>query len=258
MHNRNMPAVSGRRRQKEAGGRTGRNRTGRNLTGRSPSGRNRGGQTANEQTRSEQARRSILQAAGTIFGKEGFAGARTDSIAAAAGVNKAMLYYYFKSKEGLYEAVMDDHFAEFNRQALEVLGADDSPRRVLLKYVSLHIDFASSRHQMAPLFQQMTMSGGKFLKRLIHKYFEPRGQALGQLIDRGIHSGEFRPVDQFQAAVSIVSLIVFYFSSSPVMKLMGHEDAYNPENLRMRKQQVLDFIRYGLFVDPNFSPEQPS
>ena len=50
----------------------------------------------------------------------GLAGARAEAIAAAAGVNKALLYYYFKSKESLYEAVVEDHFAEFNRQALLV------------------------------------------------------------------------------------------------------------------------------------------
>ena len=73
------------------------------------------------------------------------AGARTDAIAAAAGVNKALLYYYFKSKESLYEAVVEDHFSEFNRQALEVLAAPGPARAVLLRYVSLHFDFISAQ-----------------------------------------------------------------------------------------------------------------
>ena len=204
------------------------------------------------QTRSAETRATILAAAGRMFATSGLAGARTDAIADAAGVNKALLYYYFTDKEGLYEAVLEDHFREFNRQALEVLTAPGPARAVLLRYVSLHFDFISARHQSAPLFQQLMMTGGKFLERLIRKYFAPRGEALGKLIERGIRNGEFRRVDPFHAALSIVSLIVFYFSAAPVLRLMGRPDAYSTVNLKRRKQEALDFIRHGLFTDPNF------
>jgi TetR/AcrR family transcriptional regulator len=202
-----------------------------------------------------ETRAVIVAAAGRIFAKSGFAGARTDAIAAAAGVNKALLYYYFKSKESMYEAVVEDHFREFNQQALEVLTSPGPAREILLRYVSLHFDFISERHQSAPLFQQLTMTGGKFLDRLIRRYFAPRGEALGQVIERGMRNGEFRQADGFNTAISIVSLIVFYFSAAPVLQLMGHPDAYSAANLKQRKQEVLDFIRHGLFVDPNFSAE---
>ena len=80
-------------------------------------------------TRSLDTRAAILAAAEEVFAKAGLDGARIDAIAAAAGVNKALLYYYFKSKDGLYEAVIDDQFREFNRQALAVLEAPEPGRR---------------------------------------------------------------------------------------------------------------------------------
>jgi len=203
--------------------------------------------------RNKETRAAILTAAGSIFAKSGLAGARTDNIAAAAGVNKAMLYYYFGSKQSLYEAVVEDHFYEFNRQALEVLNAPGPAREVLLRYVSLHLDFISARHQSAPLFQQLTMTGGKFLERLIRRYFAARGEALGKLIERGARGGEFRGVDPFHASVSVVSLIVFYFSAARVLKLLGRRDAYSAANLNRRKQEVLDFIRHALFTDSSVS-----
>jgi len=199
--------------------------------------------------RNPETRAAILAAAGRIFAKSGIAGARVDAIAAAARVNKALLYYYFKSKQGLFEAVVEDHFSEFNRQALEVLNAPGSARAVLLRYVSLHLDFISARHQSAPLFHQLTMTGGKFLERLVQRYFTPRGEALGRLIERGIRLREFRRVDRFHASMSIVSLIIFYFSAARVLQLLGHPDAYTPANLQRRKREVLDFIRHALFVD---------
>jgi TetR/AcrR family transcriptional regulator len=204
------------------------------------------------QMRSAETRAAILAAAAGIFAKSGLAGARTDAIAAAAGVNKALLYYYFTSKESLYEAVVEDHFCEFNRRAMEVLTGPGPARAVLLRYVSVHFDFISARHQSAPLFQQVMMTGGKFLERLIRKYFEPRGEALGKLIERGMRDGEFRRADPFHTSISIVSLIVFYFSAARVLQLMGRSDAYSAVSLKRRKQELLDFIRHGLFTDPRF------
>ena len=205
------------------------------------------------QARSVETQAAILAAAGSIFAKSGLAGARTDAIAAAAGVNKALLYYYFKSKEGLYKAVLEDQFREFNRQAMAVLTGPGSAREVILRYVSLHFDFISGRHQAAPLFQQMVMTGDKFAEEVVRKYFAPRGEALGRLVARGIRDGEFRQVDPFHAVMSIISLIVVYFSAARVLELMGRSDVYRAANLKRRKQEVLDFIRHGLFMNPKVS-----
>jgi hypothetical protein len=62
---------------------------------------------------------------------------------------------------------------------------------------------------------------------------------------------EFRRKDSFHTAVSIISLIVFYFSAAPVLQLLGHSHAHSAENLKARKREVLDFIRYALFTNPN-------
>ena len=203
------------------------------------------------QKRSVETRAAILAAATRVFAKSGIAGARTDAIAAEAGVNKAMLYYYFKGKESLYEAVVEDHFSDFNRQAIAVLTAPGSARAVLLQYVSLHFDFISAHHRYASLHQQIMMARGKMTERLVRKYFRPRAEAFGKLLERGMQNGEFRRADGFHSAMSIVSLIVFYFSAAPVLQLMGHSDAYSAANLKRRKQDVLDFIRHGLFTDPD-------
>jgi TetR/AcrR family transcriptional regulator len=207
--------------------------------------------TAHQRRNSEKSRAIILATAERIFARTGLAGARTDLIARAAGVNKAMLYYYFKSKEGLYEAVVEDHFRRFNVQALKLLGSAGSARGVLLQYVSLHFDFITTHRQSAPLFQQFMMAGGKRTERLIRKYFKPRSDAVRKLLERGVRTREFRRSDLFHTAVSIISLIVFYFSAAPVLQLLGHRNAHSAENLERRKREVLDFVRYALFTNPN-------
>lgn len=197
-------------------------------------------------------RAAILAAAGLIFARAGLAGARVDKIAAAARVNKALLYYYFGSKQALFEAVIEEHFGDFNRRALAALGAAGSARAALLRYVTLHIDFISERHRLAALFGQLTMTGGQFLPGLIRKYFAARGEALGKLIERGVRGGEFRRVDAFQSSMSIISLIVFYFSAGDILRMLGHRGAYSAVNLKRRKREVLDLVRHGLFIDPEF------
>jgi TetR/AcrR family transcriptional regulator len=203
--------------------------------------------------RSAETRAVILAAAARVFAESGMAGARTDAIAAAAHVNKAMLYYYFKSKARLYEAVVEDHFEEFNRQALDVLAGKGSARAVLLQYVSLHFDFISSRRRYASLYQQMMMTGGKALERLVVRYFRPRSEAFSRLIQRGMREGGFREADVRHTAISIVALIVFYFSAAKVLELLGQSNAYATSSLALRKREVLDFIRHGIFTDPEGS-----
>ena len=209
----------------------------------------------NETNRGSDSRALILAAAERVFAQSGFAGARTDDIAAKAGVNKALLYYYFKSKEALYDAVLEDHFKEFNRQALEVLTGPGSAREVLLRYISMHFDFISERHRHASLFQQFMSAGGKRSEELVRQYFTPRIKAFGALLERGMSDGEFRRSDRFHTALSIVALIVFYFSAEPVLRMLGYPDPYSEQNLKLRKQEVLDFINQGMFTKPESSPK---
>lgn len=204
--------------------------------------------------RGSQTRSAILAAAERTFALSGFAGARIDHIAARAGVNKALLYYYFKNKEGLYDAVLEDHLGAFHRRALDVLNGPGSAQEVLLSYISLHFDFISARHRHASLFQQFVSAGAKRSERLVEKYFTPRIEAVDALLERGMREGEFRRADRFHTGLSIVALIVFYFSAEPVLRMLGRSDPYNETNLIRRKQEVMEFVRHGLFVEPTRDP----
>src|SRR6476660_4607393 len=83
----------------------------------------------------EQSRAAILKAAVREFAREGVAGARTDAIARSAGVNKALLYYYFKDKEAMYQAVLDEVFRGVRVSIQSALAQDLPPRERLIGYV---------------------------------------------------------------------------------------------------------------------------
>jgi TetR/AcrR family transcriptional regulator len=200
--------------------------------------------------RAAETKAAILRAAADVFARAGLAGARTDAIAEAAQVNKALLYYYFRSKDRLYSAVLEDHLEEFSRRALEILRARGSARAIVLRYVSMHFDFISARPYYPRLFQRFMMSGGATFERLARKYFVPLGREFIGVIERGARAREFRNVNSGHTAISLVGLTVFYFVSAPVTRLVGRFDPYAPEHLARRKEEVLEFIRYGLFRDP--------
>jgi len=204
-----------------------------------------------QEERRDESRAKILAAAEQIFARDGLAGARTDAIAATAGVYKALLYYYFRGKETLYEAVLEKHLRDFNGQALAVLAADGSARRQLLRYLELHFDFVSQRRRHAPLFQQFMMKNWKPPERLLCKYIAPRVEAVRKLLGRGMKAGEFRQTDTLHTAISLAALVVSYFSMAPMMQQLGYPDPFAVANLKRRKKEVLDFVRHGLFINPH-------
>ena len=197
-----------------------------------------------------ETRAAILDAAERIFAAAGLEGARTDAIAAAAGVNKALLYYYFKSKHGLYRTVLEKHLSDFDRQANEVLDSRGSPRSILLRYISLYFDFIGARPYYARLFQRVVMAEEKWLERMAREHFLPRSRKLLKVIERGKRSGEFRRLDSTHTAISSIALTLFYFSAAHVMRLVSGQDPYAKPNLARRKREVLRFIRYALFRKP--------
>src|SRR5579885_779392 len=89
----------------------------------------------------EESRAAILKAAVEEFAREGVAGARTDAIARSAGVNKALLYYYFKDKEALYDAVLDEVFSGVRATIHNALSNDLPPREKLQNYIRAHFNY---------------------------------------------------------------------------------------------------------------------
>jgi TetR/AcrR family transcriptional regulator len=127
---------------------------------------------------SVETRANILKAAERIYAECGLAGARTDAIAAAARVNKALLYYYFQSKEGLYQAVVGSQLQQFQQQAKEVLSVKGAAGPILLRYVSYHFDFIGTHPNYPRIFQRMMMEGDPALELMIREHSVPLKKQL--------------------------------------------------------------------------------
>ena len=204
--------------------------------------------------RPDESRAAILQAAVREFSREGVAGARTDAIARAAHVNKALLYYYFKDKEALYGAVLDQVFGGLISCVTEALSRDLPPREKILAYAGAHFDYIAS-HPLYPRIVQGEMSQAvrqhaPHFERIVRVYFRPLFQRLAEVLQKGQERGEFRAVNPLHFIPSMISIIVFYFTSAPVLRLMLKADPMAPERVAERRAAVLDFIAAALFTQP--------
>jgi TetR/AcrR family transcriptional regulator len=201
----------------------------------------------------EYSRRSILEAAKREFAEFGVDGARTDSIARSAGVNKALLYYYFRSKESLYGAVLDDVFSVRFQGLKRILDSDLAPGEKILRFARQHFDYVCGQDCYPRLvqYEMMRASRGasKHLPRLVESFFAPLMREVTSIIRRGIAERQFRPVDPGHLVLSIVGVNVFHVLSAPVRKAMSEAKDRISDSLAERRAAILDFIAASIFSD---------
>ena len=201
--------------------------------------------------RPAESRAAILKAAVREFAQEGVAGARTDAIARLAGVNKALLYYYFKDKDALYQAVLDQVFGGVRNAIHQALSLDVPPREKLATYVCAHFDYIASNPLYPRIVQAEFLRAGRDpsrLQRIAKTYFRPVFIELSELLKQGEQTGEFRSVNPIHFIPSMISVIVFFFNTAPIMKLMSGVDPMSPQSLAERRAAIVDFISAALFT----------
>lgn len=201
--------------------------------------------------RPEESRAAILNAAVREFAREGVSAARTDAIAHSAGVNKALLYYYFKDKESLYQAVLNEVFSGVRAAIENALAQDLPPKERLCAYVRAHFDYIASHPSYPRIVHAEFLSATKHparLQRVAREYFRPVFAGIASLLQEGAESGEFRHVDPIQFIPSMIAIIVFYFTTAPIMKIVTGFDPTTPKRLAERRSAIIEFISDALFV----------
>lgn len=207
----------------------------------------------------EESRAAILDAAAREFADHGVAGARTDAIAKEAGVNKALLYYYFKDKETLYGAVLDHAFSGLKDTVFRVLDSAAPPREKILAYVGAYFDFIAANRLYPRLMQREMMRAREghspHIEKVVKSYIQPIFVRVSQVLREGTAAGEFRPIDPVHFVPSMVAMIVFYFSSAPMMQKIVGFNPLTAERIAERRAAVLDFISAALF-QPKYNTTQ--
>jgi TetR/AcrR family transcriptional regulator len=203
--------------------------------------------------RSAETRARILDAALQEFSANGLAGARTEQIAASAGVNKALLYYYFESKEKLYAAALEMVARRVRDRSMAVLQREASPGERLLRSALDHFDRILTQREFQSMMQQEMMRLHKgeegLLPILVKQVFEPLQNLFLSIVQEGIASGELIKVDGLQMILAALGGNVFYFLSAPVWRLSMDFEPFDRGVLAARRAALVEFLGQAVFRD---------
>lgn len=195
----------------------------------------------------EDSRQRILKAAIEEFTARGLDGARVDRIAEAAGVNKALLYYYFSSKENLFSEVIDEHFRSILPLIRQSFEETSDPEATLRQVAEVYAEL-SMRHPdfVRLLARELAQPDSKMVTRAAQIMSESGvpEQLLG-LLRRGHADQSVRSIDLRQAAVSFIAMNLGYFLLSPIVdRVLKIDD--KKEFVKERAKANVDLFLRGI------------
>ncbi len=215
--------------------------------------------TRTQAERADQTRTRILDAAVREFSENGLAGARTEQIAEVAHVNKALLYYYFKSKDALYAAALESIAEGVRATSLAVLDAGGSAGERFLRSTLDHFDRIHTNWRFQSLMQQemVRLHRGEenALAPLVETVFKPLTARLQEVIDEGVASGELIAVDSLQIRYAALGANVFYFLSAPMMRLITGTNPLEHGALEFRRKAAIEYLGMAIFTDRKHGAE---
>jgi TetR/AcrR family transcriptional regulator len=197
----------------------------------------------------------ILDAARAVFVRRGTAGARMQEIAQEAGVNQALLHYYFRSKDRLAEAAFREVAGRILPTVFEILGSDVSIEEKVQRFVSLYIDslsrspflpgyILSEIHHHPERARQLFAAAagtepGRFATPLLRK--------LGDQLGARVRDGTMRRISPEQFAINLISLCIFPFAARPMFQAaFGLDDVAYARFLEQRKRDLPAFFLSAL------------
>ncbi len=194
-------------------------------------------------------RERIITAARDEFADVGIDGARVDRIARRAGVNKAMLYYHFHSKEQLYEAVVKEFFQTVVTRLRSHIATFENLEQALNGLAETHVEMVREAPGILPILLRELANPHSTLCEWIASTIGGTGitSVAQQRLDEAMRSGQYRNVDIRQAMISFITMSLGYHLMAPLVDRVW--DISDRETfIRERKKAVVDLFLNGVKV----------
>lgn len=187
----------------------------------------------------------ILDAAELEFARHGLKGTRLSAIADRAGVNAAMIHYYFETKEGLYKAVLQRPIDEAQAMVGQLHLDDLPPEEALGQIIRVAIAYeAANPHRQMLWFQEASQNQGLYFKQ---SNFGSLYEYLLKVLKRGVAQGCFRPLDPLLTLTHILGVCIFYFTVHENWKhLTPQIDRLSPEMVEKHTEAAIGLILAGV------------
>ena len=193
----------------------------------------------------EGVRRNILEVATQEFVRVGYSGARVDAIAARTRTSKRMIYYYFKSKEGLYIAVLEQAYRNIRDVEATLDLAHLPPDVALRRLVEFTFDYQNAHPDFIRLVMIENIHQARHMKRsrAIQTVNTTAIDALGRLYTRGRAARLFRPgIEPIDLHMTISALCFFNVANRATFSTIFKRDMASPTALARRRAEVVDIV----------------
>lgn len=201
-------------------------------------------------------RAEILAAATREFADRGYSGATTAGIARLAGVTQPLVHHHFGSKQGLWNAVLEELFAEMRavtEQALrEVEGADRITR--LAHLLRAFVTFSGRRPELARLVRTESSAGGEPFESLYEKWLEGPMSFLQLELSAAVADGTMRPIDPRFAHFAIIGASTQSFAVPETARRAFGLDMTDERTIAQYADIVVDMVLRGFLVNPASFP----
>jgi AcrR family transcriptional regulator len=190
-------------------------------------------------------RAAILQAATREITSKGLNGARVDTIAKRAGVNKRMIYHYFGDKEGLYLAVLEATYASIRTAEIGLNLTDLDPVQAMKKLVLFTWRYFIEHPEFLSLLATENLHQATYLKRSkqIRNLHGPLIGIISGLLERGTKDKVFRRgIDPIELYISIAALGFFYLSNRYTLSTIFGNELDAPDRLETRGRHIVEVV----------------
>ena len=194
--------------------------------------------------------KKIIEAATVIFLEKGKDGARMQEIADQAGINKALLHYYFRSKDKLYEEVFSNELGNFLRGVLGTVKESDNFQSFIKAFINHYIDNISKRPKLVRFILWEIEKGGENLSKIILEIMDEnnfRAQQVLKKIQDEIAHKRIRKIDPPNLMISLIGMCLFPFIAKPILEtILPVDDVTSASFLAKRKKEIFDLIWNGI------------
>jgi TetR/AcrR family transcriptional regulator len=202
----------------------------------------------------QRGREAILEAARELLAELGTSRVTLRMVAERAGVRAPLVHYYFGGKAELFEAVIEEVGSRLRDRLLAIATHSETPEERFREYIAGVIHTMAADPFAPRLIAELVLfPDDERTDRFVRDFGEPNVAALGQVVQDGITSGAFGPLDPQLLAPALIGSCLFYFLGAPALRRIMGSDPLDPKSVERYAAYVGELLLHGISA-----PQQPN
>lgn len=191
----------------------------------------------------QSAEEKILIAARKVFIEKGLDGARMQEIADEAGISKALLHYYYRSKQQLFDGIYVQVFSDVLPRIFGIFKSELPLCEIIRNFFEMHIEFLKQNPSLSMFVMKEISRVPHLLKKIMTEKNVDIRRAVNAKVQEAVDRGEIKPIRGEELILNMVSLSIFQFAGAPIFKTIGNmsDEDFN-KLIEERKKTLAEFV----------------